>query len=214
MSPLSERAKIEILCAIVGLLGVAICFYSWLQEHDARLKAETDAQVRQQAFDQAGDQIKKIQAAAEERDRQSAARVDELIKTAAAAKTPAQIAGYSQEQLDRTIAGLKITIPAPTPADPHPAAIATIPESSLTSLRDAIAACQVDSEKLSSCSADLADRKKEQALAQTQIEQLQGQVTDYKKAAGKTFWTRAWHYTELGLGVGAGFVIGKAAAKK
>lgn len=210
---MTTRAKIEIICAIAILIVAAIAVRSWLAEHDARLKAEADAKSRQEVFDQAGAQIKQIQTAADERDRQAAARIDDLVKTAAAAKTPIQIAGYSQQQLADAIAGIKITVPAPTPADPHPAAVATIPEASLGQLRDAIAKCQVDGVQLSTCSSDLEGRKREQALAQTQIEQLQGQVQDYKKAAGKTFWMRAWHYTELGLAVAAGAAIGKAAAK-
>lgn len=210
---MTTRAKIEFAIAIVCLVFLAIGFRSWITEHDARLKAETDAKARQEAFDKAGDQIKQIQAAADERDKQSAARVDELIKTAAAAKTPVQISGYSQAQLEGAIAGIKFTAPAPTAADPHPAVVATIPEASLTQLRDTISRCQVDGVQLATCTKDQVDRAAQQKLAATQIEQLKGEVQEYKAAAGKTFWTRAWHYTELGGAIAIGVIAGRGSKK-
>lgn len=212
---MSVRAKVEIFCGVIILVLAGVGFFAWLSEHDARLKADTDAKARQEAFDKAADQIKQIQDKADQRDRESAAHVNQLVQAAMSAKTPVQIAGYSQAQLEAAISGIKITIPPATAADPHPAAIATIPEASLPQLRDTIEKCQVQGVQLTTCSSDLEDRKKQQALAQTQIEQLQKEVVDYKKAAGKTFWQRAWNNAiKPGLFAGGGYLVGRATAPK
>jgi hypothetical protein len=206
------RVKLELLAGVLVLIIAAIAGRAWLSEHDARLRAESDAHSRQEAFDKAGEQMKAEKAADLERDKQTAASLAQIAAAAAAQRTPAQIASWIPTQLP-TPQPITITVPPATPANPTPDAIASIPQADLPALRDSIANCQRATLEATSCKADLASRDREGVLAQKQIEALKGEVQDWKKAAGKTFWSRTWQYTQIAVAGGLGYAIGHAAHK-
>lgn len=210
---IATRVKLEIAAAIVVLAGGGVGFHSWKGEHDAKIIAEVTAKVAQKAFDQAGEQMKIERAADAIRDKQAADTIAGILAKASAAKTPEQSAEYLRTQLPTKIP-IEFSFPKPTTENPNPKAIASIAREDLPILRDATAKCEADAVGFSNCKEDLASRDRQIALAKVQIKAVQDERDTWKKAAGGTKWQRARHLLELGLALGVGIAVDRAAQKK
>jgi hypothetical protein len=187
---LSVRAWIEIALAVAVLVGGIIFFEGWMSEHDARLKAETTITEQKKAFDQASAQMKALEDADLERSKQTAAAVAAIQATAAKQVTPEQIATWIPKQLPGPVP-ITLTVPAATPSNPHPDAVASIPQSDLPALRDEIASCQTCAVKLTASTQDAASKAEQLRVAGEQLSAAEKERDAYKTAlAGGTKWQR------------------------
>jgi hypothetical protein len=212
VATLTARAKVEILCAILGLALFGVGVYSWLGEHDARIKADQTAKIAQATIDKDAS-LRKAEASADvERDKQTATSVAKIDAAAAAEKTPAQIVKWIPAQL-HTPAPIRMQIPAATPADPVPDAIVDVPQIDLAPIRDAIAKCQAQAVELGGCTKDVSSLKLQMTQAGEQLQKMTAERDQYKKAAGRTKWQRAEKVLEIVGGVAAGAGVGYAAGR-
>jgi hypothetical protein len=212
VATLTARAKVEILCAILAIALFGVGVYSWLGEHDARLKADQSAKVAQVTIDKDAN-LRKAEAEADvERDKQTAATVAKIQTAAAAQKTPAQIVKWIPLQLHAP-APVQMRIPTATPADPVPDAIVDVPQVDLAPIRDIIAKCQAQAAELGGCTKDAASLKLQMTQAGEQLSKMTAERDEYKKAAGRTKWQRAEHVLEIVGGVAAGAGVGYAAGR-
>ena len=217
---MTTRVKLELAAAVAVLILCLIGLHTWLGEHDARLKAETTIAAQQKAFDQAGDQVKQLQASDKDRDAQTAATIAKLSDAASKQVTPAQIASWIPAQLQAGKAlpqPITIQLPPATAANPAPNAIASIPQADLPALRDEIASCQECGVKLSGAQADVASRDQQLKLAGEQLS-AEGKERDaYKlELKGGTFWHRVKGGSQkvvIGIGIGLAFVCGSGHCK-
>jgi len=213
---LTSREKWEIGAAAVALVIVVLVGESWLgaREDAIRLKATIDAQ--QQVIAATAKQAKDIQDAEVERDKVTAANVAALTAAAAHQTTPAEIAAWLPKQL-ATPQPITFTIPAATPANPTPAAVASIPQADLPALRDQISQCQVCAAKLTTAEEDLDSQKKETQLSGEELSAMTKERDTWKTAAkGGTFWSRtkrAAKWVVIGIAVGAVAVVASGHGK-
>src|ERR1700733_11877309 len=91
---LTLRAKIEIAAAIAVFFIGWWCVYGWLSEHDARIKEESDVKAQQSVIDGNAAAIKTINDAIASRDEQAKQKDAAIAASAAAQKTPQQIAKW------------------------------------------------------------------------------------------------------------------------
>jgi hypothetical protein len=170
--------------------------YGWLQEHDARLKAETQTGQQQKQIDGLKQQQVDTQntlnqkLAVLERTRQSPATADQLVSGAST-----------------LLPGLPVPLQVQTaPRDPTlPNAPGTqtvvIPEADFKSIRDAQVTCEENAAKLGAC-LTLGDESKQQ------LELTEQQRDEWKTAAkGGSIWHRALgaaKWFAVGAGAGAG----------
>lgn len=205
---LSLRAKIEIAAAIAVLIVAVIVFRAWLSEHDARLQAQQTVSTQQTAVDQASTQIKALQDAEAERDKQTAAQIAALQASAAKAVTPEQIAAWIPKQLSAVPQPISISVPPASPANPTPAATASIPEADLAPLRDAITKCQTCSAQLAAAQADDASKTKQLGLTADELTATEKERDAYKQQlAGGTKLERIKKAAKwIAFGAAAGFV--------
>lgn len=202
---------------VVAVLGL-IAWHSYDSEREARIKAEASEAAQQKIIATATDQIRALQVAQDARDKQTAAEISSIKATAAAAATPAQIAAYLASTINRAGAPVPITIstPAPTAADPHPAAIATLPAADLGFLRDQVAKCSADAVALPAAQADLSTCQQQKQLAGQQLSAVENERDAWKKAAKGTFWSRfktGAKYVGITAGVTAAAICGSGHCK-
>ncbi len=211
---MTARGKIESVIGILVLALVAIGFFSWLSEHDARIKGEADIKAAKIAYDKIQSDRKIADAAEAERDRQAADRNLATLAEVAKLKTPQERADY----VTREIPGL-----------PTPAVIVTPPKSDkpdapapkplvivdAEALDNRLAVCKVAENNFSTCKSDLASRNHDRDLADQQIALLKKENVDLAKLAGQTKWAKAWNgWIKPALFAGAGAAAGYAAGKK
>jgi hypothetical protein len=192
------RAEILAIAIPAVLLSAFMAFagYGWLQEHDARVKAET----------QTGQQQKQIEGLHQQQLATQAALAQKLASLEQSRRAPAtakQIVGDAASLLP----GLPVPLQVQTaPKDPElpnapPAQSVVIPEADFKSIRDAQVTCQENAAKLASCQT-LGEESKQQL-------QLTGQQRDEWKTAAKggSIWHRAVSAAKwfaVGAGAGAG----------
>jgi hypothetical protein len=101
---------------------------------------------------------------------------------------------------------ITVSIPPATVENPHPAALATIPEVDLPALRDTVATCQQNAIAVSACVQDRASRDAQLKMADAQIEALKKQTGALEtELRGGTFWRRTKRAAKwLGIGAAAG----------
>lgn len=205
------RTKIEIAIGIV--LFVACCFGAdtWLHEHDARMKAESDAAAQQKIIQSNASQIKAIQAAEAARDEQTTKQVQSIAAAAAAQKTPQQIAAWIPKQMS-TPAPITETIPAATPANPKPDAQFNVPQEDLPILRDDIAKCQECSVKLATAQQDLASKDVVIKKAGEDLSAAEKQRDDYKNALKGGTWLERLKHNSKFLAIGGAVAVGAVCA--
>lgn len=210
------RTKLEVAAAVIliGLCGFG--FSIWLSEHDARIHADETVHAQKQAFEQAAVQLRTLQAAQADRDRQTAQTIAALQASAAKQVTPAEISKWIPKQPGFESLGT-IRTPAPTPQNPSPDAIVTIPEAQLPVLRDSIEKCRECAIKLSAADEDLASKDQQLRLAGEQLSATANQRDAYKQQLqGGTFFARARQAAKWivgGIAIGAVAVCGSGHCK-
>jgi hypothetical protein len=191
----SAYTKIGLAVAGLGLGALAVSGY--VAERERRVKAETvaaaEAAVQKGLVQQISDLEKQMAA----RDAAYQGELQTLNSKFQSASTPTQVA-----QLLAQVMGLKqpvtITVPSTTPQDPHPSAIAQVPEIDFPQAKAYVQDCETCKLQLPKLQADLADRIAQQALAQRQIASLKDERDSWKVAAkGGTWKQRAWKATKL-----------------
>jgi hypothetical protein len=212
---LTIRQKWEIAGAALAIILCGILGGSWLgaREEAIRMKATIDAQ--NQVIATAAKQVKDIQDAEAVRDKVTAANVAALQAAAAHQTTPAEIAAWIPKQLP-TPQPITFTIPAATPANPTPAAVATVPQADLPALRDQISQCQVCAVKLSTAESDLAGKDEQLTLKTNELtamtKERDAAVTASK---GGGFWSRFKHDLKvIAITAGVVAIAAVAVAKK
>lgn len=213
---LTTRVKLEIAGALVALVVLGTVGGSWLgaREEGIRMKATLDAQ--QQVIASSAKQVKDIQDAEAERDKVTAANVAALQASAARQTTPAEIAAWLPKQI-QTPQPITFTIPAATPQNPTPAAIASVPQADLPALRDEVTQCQVCAQKLADAQGDLSSERDKEVLAGEQLSAMTKERDAAVTAAkGGGFWKRlgrAAKWTVIGIAVGAAATCGSGHCK-
>jgi cytochrome oxidase assembly protein ShyY1 len=193
-----ERDKVVAIAIPAVLLAGFLVFvgYGWMQEHDARLKAEAQTGQQQKQIDglkqqqaEAQDSLNK-QLSALEKSRQTRATATQLVSDASA-----------------LLPNLPVPLQVQTaPKDPSlPDAPATqtviIPEADFKSIRDGQVTCEENAAKLATCQT-LTDESKQQ------LQLTEQQRDEWKTAAkGGSLWHRALgaaKWFAVGAGAGAG----------
>jgi hypothetical protein len=179
---------------IVGLLIFA--GYGWVEEHDARVKAETQTSEQQKQIDGLQQQATQAQTALN-------SRLASLEKERAQPATAAQLVSDATSLLPGLPEPLQIeTAPVNSALPDAPVSQnIVVPEVDFKVIRDAQITCQEDAAKLATC----------QTLADTNQQQLkltEEQRDEWKTAAkGGSMWHRALgaaKWFAVGAGAGAG----------
>jgi len=166
--------------AVVLAIGLALAGYEWLQEHDARTRAELTSAGAQKDID-----------ALKQQQQQTAADLKQelaaLEREKSTPATPQQIvldASHLMPSLPKPLEVQSVPVNAQLPEGPKTQQV-VIPAADLEAVRDFSVNCQETADKLEACSKDDADLKQELALT--------GQQRDaWKKAAnGGSVWHRA-----------------------
>jgi hypothetical protein len=211
----TTRVKLEIAAAVLVLAGAAFGHSVWLQEHDDKVKAQADIAAAKKAFDQLAADRHDHEQADKARDDATAKQLEAMQKLAAQVQTPAQIAAWIPKQLPGVPQPITINVPAATAQNPHPDAIASIPQADLPALRDSIEKCREDSVRLSACQGNLSSRVAEIKMADGQIEQLKKENGDLQtELKGGTFWQRTKRIAKVGACAAAGGAGGSFAGKE
>jgi hypothetical protein len=196
--------------AIVALSGAGMAFSAWLGSHDAWIQAQGKLQAQAQIISAGQQRRQQIEAEQQARDAQTARQIAMMQAEVAQVKTAAQIAAWLPKQLP-TPAPMKIEVPQGTAKDPTPAAVATIPQTDLPTLRDYVESCKVCSVKLHTAQVDNADKEQQLKLAGEQLVAAEKQRDAALRAAHGTFWGRLWTRTKwfvIGAGAGAALLCG------
>ncbi len=185
---------IAVLTILLGS-GVLFAIYGWLQEHDARLKAETETGQQQKQIDG----LKEQQA---ETKQVLANKLASIERERSQPATAAQVVSDASTLLPGLPEPLLVQTAPANPALPNaPAAQeVVIPEADFKSIRDAQLTCQEDAAKLTAC------QSTEQDTTQ-QLKLTEAQRDEWKTAAkGGSLWHRALgaaKWFAVGAGTGA-----------
>jgi hypothetical protein len=211
---LTLRAKLEVAAGALVIAGVIFGHSIWLAEHDEKLRAQAEIAAAKRAFDQLAVDRRSHEDADRARDEATAKQLQAMQKLAAQVQTPAQIASWIPKQLS-VPQPITIAVPTPTAQDPHPNAVASIPQVDLPALRDAIENCKETALRLSRCAQDLASRDAQIKMADAQIEELKkGNQALETELKGGTFWRRAKKTLKVAACAGAGGPAGQWRERK
>jgi hypothetical protein len=189
---LLTRLHLEIVggilaCATVGYAGV-----TWLQEHDARLKAEATIAANQAKEKDADRREESLKDEIARRDEAAADREAKMLDAVKNLKTPAQIAPFIQHDLaPGSSQPIVVSIPQPTKENPTPNATISLAQADLSVLRDRLSKCDLDADKLNVCQADRvtdADRLRNAGVKLSAVENERDAIALELK--GGTFWRR------------------------
>lgn len=185
-TPLRFHAAYLLLFALAGA-AAWVAVHSWIQEHDARLTAETQTKASQQIVSSLQEQITA-------RNTQARTKVDVIRREQAAVKTPEQAVLAMPD-----VSNLPVAI-ARAPNGPD----YILPAPDVLPLYNVLAEGKRCAIELDACQANYADQLKING-------QLQGQVDSWKKAGKGTFWSRALSIAKnVGIGIAVGIVAAKA----
>ncbi len=170
--------------------------YGWLQEHDARVKAETQTGQQQKQIDG----LKQQQIDAQNTLSQKLASLEKARQTPA---TATQLVSDASNLLPGLPVPLQVQTAPKDPGLPDAPATQTvvIPAADFKSIRDAQVTCEENTAKLTSCQT-LGDESKQQ------LQLTEQQRDEWKTAAnGGSVWHRALgaaKWFAVGAGAGAG----------
>lgn len=212
------RTKWEIAGAVAGVLILAWCGYYWLQEHDARMKADATVAANEQKTKEIDARDAVLKSDQAKRDADSAAREAALIEAVKDLKTPAQIAPFVQKELAPSAPQpITINLPKSTPDNPTPNAIISIPQADLPAVRDRLNKCDIDANAISTCRADSDTKDKQLANAAVKLNAANNERDAYKlELAGGTFWRRtktAFKFAGIGAAAAAAALCGSGHCK-
>jgi hypothetical protein len=193
-----EREKVlAIAIPLVLFVGFLVFVgYGWMQEHNARLKAETQTSQQQKQID--GLQQQQVQAQ-NSLNKQLAV----LEKSRQTPATATQLATDATTLLPNLPVPLQVQTAPKNPALPEAPATQTviIPEADFKSIRDVQVTCEENTAKLATC-LTLDDASKQQ------LKLTEQQRDEWKTAAsGGSIWHRALgaaKWFAVGAGAGAG----------
>jgi hypothetical protein len=184
------QGKARFIFAAAAVLLAVFAGHGWLQEHDARLKAESLSNgqqkqlegLKQQAAETQGALASKVAGIERERSQPSTAA---LVVRETSALVPSLPEAIEARE-----------VPATLPNGP-PSEEVVVPQADFKAIRDAQLTCEEDSVKLTACQALQVDAKQQIALTEAQRD-------EWKSAAkGGSVWHRA-------LGAAKWFAVGAA----
>jgi hypothetical protein len=193
-----QQGKVLAIAVPALLLAGVLVFvgYGWLQEHDARLKTETQTGQQQKQIDGLRQQQADAQTALNgklaslERERQRPATATQLVSDA----------GHFLPNLPQPLQVLTAPVNPALPNGPT-AQTVVIPEADFQSIRNAQISCQEDTAKLAACQTTKDNGKQQLKLTEEQRD-------EWKTAAkGGSIWHRALgaaKWFAIGAGTGAG----------
>jgi uncharacterized protein HemX len=192
------RGEVLAIAIPAVLLAAFLVFagYGWLQEHDARLKAETKTGQQQNQIDGLKQQQEETQNALNQ-------KLAVLEKARRSPATATQLVSDSSTLLPGLPVPLQVQTAPNDPALPGapPAQTVVIPEADFETIRDAQISCAENSAKLGACQT-LGDESKQQ------LKLTEQQRDEWKTAAkGGSIWHRALgaaKWFAVGAGAGAG----------
>jgi len=193
-----EREKVLAVAIPSVLLAGFLVFvgYGWMQEHDARLKAEAQSGQQQKQIDG----LKQQQADAQNSLNQQLAALE---KSRQGPATATQLVGAASTLLPNLPVPLQVQTAPKDPSLPDAPATQTvvIPEADFKSIRDGQVTCEENAAKLAACQT-LGDESKQQ------LKLTEQQRDEWKTAAnGGSIWHRALgaaKWFAVGAGAGAG----------
>jgi hypothetical protein len=204
------RVKLEIAAVVTALVLCVVGGRMWLEEHDARLRAEESSKAQQAVQADARAEIAAIQKQMADRDAAYQAQLQTLNTKFSQAASPDQIA-----QLVTQLMGLKqpiqILTPAPTAQNPNPQPVAQVPLVDAPQAKAYLQDCEECKAARVKLQADVADREQQMAAAQKQIDSLKTERDTWEKTAkGGTKLQRIGRAMKW---IGVGVVVGLAASQ-
>jgi len=192
------RGKFLAIAIPAALLAAFLVFagYGWMQEHDARLKAEAQTGQQQKQIDGLKQQQSEVQTALN-------GKLASLEKERQRPATATELVGDAGRLLPNLPQPLQVLTTQKSPALPNgpTAQTVVIPEADFKSIRDAQLSCEEDTAKLAACQTTADDGKQQLKLTEEQRD-------EWKTAAkGGSIWHRAlgaakWFAIGAGTGVG------------
>jgi len=192
------REKVLAIAVPSVLLAGFLIFvgYGWMQEHDARLKAETQTGQQQKQIDGLKQQQTDAQNALNE-------NLTALEKSRQTPATATQLVSDASTLLPNLPVPLQVQTAPKNPSLPGAPATQTviIPEADFKSIRDGQVTCEENAAKLATCQTLRDDSKQQLQLTEQQRD-------EWKTAAkGGSIWHRALgaaKWFAVGAGAGAG----------
>jgi hypothetical protein len=190
------RHHIWLYAAAAVLALIALGAWEEGRHDSAKLAATIEAQKKVIAHDDA--QAKALTEERAARDAAADKKLEDMRGAIKEIQTSQQIAKWIPGQL-ATTQPITIQVPAATAANPKPDAVATIPQSALPELRDAIEGCKECGVKLTTAQKDLATDKEQLRVAGEKL----GAVTKERDEAistakGGSWWTRTKRIAKWG----------------
>lgn len=190
--------------SLVLLLAGAVFAYERTKQDLVRSESVQQAQNALQK--QLSDQISGLEKQMADRQAAYGQQIKSLERRIQAAQSPAQIAALVAQ-----VMGLKqpiqITTPAPTATNPTPQPVAQVSLSDAPQVKAYVNECETCKLLVPKVQADLADREKQMALAQKEIDSLKVQRDAAVKATKGGSWMRRlvhdWRVAAAGAGIGA-----------
>lgn len=193
-----EREKVLAIAIPAVLLAGFLVFvgYGWMQEHDARLKAEAQTGQQQKQIDG----LKEQQADAQNSLNRQLAALEKSRQTPA---TATQLVSDASTLLPNLPVPLQVQTAPPNSALPDAPATQTviIPAADFKSIRDAQVTCEENAAKLATCQTLGGESKQQLQLAEQQRDEWK------TTANGGSVWHRALgaaKWFAVGAGAGAG----------
>ena len=190
------------ICVVLGL-AIVLGGYEWLQEHDARLKAEASTAAEQKTIDQAKTDTATIQ-------KTLAGQLQTLEAQRSQPATPQQIVIDASKFIPNLPQPLQVITPPPTQTivdgkteEVPSAPVVQIPTADLAAIQAGAVTCQEDAANLTACTLTAADTAIELKATTAQRD------TWEKTAKGgswlhKTLNAAKW----IVVGAGVGYVAG------
>jgi hypothetical protein len=201
---MTVRTKIEIALLGLVLSASGLLLRSWLEAHDERTRLQAILDAQKTVIRQVQQQIQTLANDEKQRDAQAQSAIATMRRDLAGIQTPKQIASWIPSQLP-TPSPITLTVPAASPSNPKPDAVAQIPPQDLPSIRDAIESCKECTLELQTAQQNISSKNQQIQLAGEQLSAV-GRQRDAAIAAAKggTFWHRLRQQTKwLLLGAGA-----------
>jgi len=205
---LKTRPLVEIGAGVLALIAVG---WSYLRSREVAVRADTEHQVnetlRKQMAQMSADYEKKIA------DRQVKFEHDNKSLQAqfeAAAKDNHRMSALLSQLMNLPEA-VAVTTPAPTPQNPTPLPVVSVPQIDFPAVIAYAKGCEATKLANTKCRDDLSDRMKQMDIAQKQIDALKKENRDLLSAAHGTFFQnfkKAGKWLTIGAGVGAAAVCG------
>jgi hypothetical protein len=184
------------------LILLAAAGHGWLQEHDARLKAESKSSQQQKQIDGVKEQETKTQ-------QELVTKVAGIERERSRPATAAQVVSDTNALIPDLPQPLRVQQEPSTLPNGPAAQSVLVPEADFKAIRDAQLTCEEDGARLTACQSQQADAKQELALTAAQRD-------EWKTAAkGGSFWHRTFQAAKwFAAGAASGAIVYAAAHHK